>query len=251
MNGLDADHDRIAAEYVLGLLEPEELRRAEALLDRDEAFRAGIEAWRTHFASLDATAQPLATGDALWSRIEAGLVADATPETIPAARLTPLVVPDVRTSLRALWANLSFWRLAGLTGAAASLALAVGLGLIGSRPAPPILVAVLVTEANRPAAIVNAFADGHAELVSLEQIAVPPGRALQIWTLWDRARGPVSLGLLNQARTVQLGIRDIPRPGPNQLFEITLEPEAGSPTGRPTGRILFIGRARGAETQAL
>lgn len=247
MNGLDADQDRIAAEYVLGLLEPEELRRAEALLERDEAFRAGIEAWRTHFAALDATAQPLATSDALWSRIEAGLAMDTTAETISAARATPLVVPDVRASFRALWANLPFWRLAGLTGAAASLALAVGLGLIGSRPAPPILVAVLVTEANRPAAIVNAFADGHAELVSLEQIAVPPGRALQIWTLWDRARGPVSLGLLDQARTVQLGITGIPRPGPNQLFEITLEPETGSPTGRPTGPILM----KGLTSQAL
>jgi anti-sigma-K factor RskA len=30
---------------------------------------------------------------------------------------------------------------------------------------------------------------------------------------------------------------------PNQLFEITLEPYNGSPTGRPTGPILYIGRA--------
>ena len=27
-----------------------------------------------------------------------------------------------------------------------------------------------------------------------------------------------------------------------QLFEITLEPENGSPTGRPTGPILYVGR---------
>ena len=29
---------------------------------------------------------------------------------------------------------------------------------------------------------------------------------------------------------------------PNQLFEMTLEPEGGSPPGGPTGAILFIGR---------
>jgi anti-sigma-K factor RskA len=29
----------------------------------------------------------------------------------------------------------------------------------------------------------------------------------------------------------------------NQLFEITLEPEGGSPNGRPTGPILFKGNA--------
>jgi anti-sigma-K factor RskA len=32
-----------------------------------------------------------------------------------------------------------------------------------------------------------------------------------------------------------------PPPGPDQLFEITLEPAGGSPTGRPTGPILFKG----------
>ena len=31
--------------------------------------------------------------------------------------------------------------------------------------------------------------------------------------------------------------------GANQLFEITLEPYNGSPTGKPTGPILYIGRS--------
>jgi anti-sigma-K factor RskA len=30
---------------------------------------------------------------------------------------------------------------------------------------------------------------------------------------------------------------------PNQLFELTLEPKTGSPIGKPTGPIQFIGRA--------
>jgi anti-sigma-K factor RskA len=70
---------------------------------------------------------------------------------------------------------------------------------------------------------------------------VPPDRALQIWTLWDRARGPVSVGLIRQARSLQLNVIDLPRTGPDQLFEITLEPSSGSPTGRPTGPILMKG----------
>ncbi|MEG2631164.1 MAG: RNA polymerase subunit sigma-70, partial [Comamonas sp.] len=35
----------------------------------------------------------------------------------------------------------------------------------------------------------------------------------------------------------------IPGVQPNQLFELTLEPPTGSPTGRPTGPIHFIGRS--------
>jgi hypothetical protein len=42
-------------------------------------------------------------------------------------------------------------------------------------------------------------------------------------------------------RMVSLRLEGLPAPGPNQLFEITLEPATGSPTGRPTGPILMKG----------
>ena len=70
------------------------------------------------------------------------------------------------------------------------------------------------------------------ELVPLESIEVPHNHALQIWTLWDRAVGPRSVGLVHQAHSVRLNLENLPNPGPNQLFEITLEPATGSPTGR-------------------
>ncbi|KQO56540.1 hypothetical protein ASF24_18755 [Methylobacterium sp. Leaf86] len=74
---------------------------------------------------------------------------------------------------------------------------------------------------------------------------------MQLWTLWDQARGPVSLGVLPPGGAIRLPPERLEAIGDGQLFEITLEPEAGSPIGRPTGRILFIGRAKGAATQAL
>ena len=46
---------------------------------------------------------------------------------------------------------------------------------------------------------------------------------------------------MNQARTLTLSLKDLPPPKPDQLFELTLEPATGSPTGRPTGPILFKG----------
>lgn len=103
----------------------------------------------------------------------------------------------------------------------------------------PVLLAVLMTAATRPAAVVDAFVDGRAELVPPEPISVPPGKALEIWTLRDRARGPVSVGLLGQARSVPLRLDGLPKPGPNQLFAITLEDAKGLPTGRPTGPALM------------
>ena len=62
-----------------------------------------------------------------------------------------------------------------------------------------------------------------------------------MWTLPSRERGPVSVGLMSRAQTLQLSLKDLPAPKPDQLFELTLEPATGSPTGRPTGPILFKG----------
>jgi anti-sigma-K factor RskA len=131
---------------------------------------------------------------------------------------------------------------------AAALLLAAALGYFAQdRASKPVLIAVLLAEGSaQPAAVVSAYRDGRIELAPLQPIEVPPDRALQVWTLWDRAVGPKSVGLLDQARSTRLTTEGIPATGPKQLFEITLEPRNGSPTGRPTGPILMKGLAETA-----
>ena len=72
---------------------------------------------------------------------------------------------------------------------------------------------------------------------------MPAERALQLWTKADGWSGPVSLGLVKPGQAVEVKLDKLPQVEPNQLFEITLEPRTGSPIGRPTGPILYIGRA--------
>jgi anti-sigma-K factor RskA len=234
------EHERLAAEYVMGLLDGAERHTAERLSEDDVDFQAAVARWQAQLTELDATAAPVAPGDELWSRIETGL--DRAPSPLRVEDPAPPVLPSPRAAFAALWCSLRFWRIAGIAGAFASLVLALGVGLLATRAArEPVLIAVLLTQQNRPAAVVNAFANGNAELIPLEAIPIPSGRALEIWTLWDRAQGPVSIGLIDQARTVRLNVGNLPRTGPNQLFEITLEPATGSPTGRPTGPVLMKG----------
>jgi anti-sigma-K factor RskA len=233
------DHDRLAAEHVLGTLEGDEARRAERLLESDRGFAAAVARWQDRLADLDRTAAPVPAPERLWQRIEA----DLAPRRAPApASPPPEIVPDPRSVFTALWRSLRFWRLASLAGAAAAVVLAVGLAVLsGQRARTPVLVAVLLTEANRPAALVNTYADGRTVLVPLEGLTVPPGKALEVWTQVDPARGPVSVGLLDRAYTMRLRLDQLPRPGPNQFFAISLEPATGSPTGQPTGPVLMKG----------
>ncbi len=240
------DDDRLAAEYVLGLLEGEDAKRAERLAVEVPSFQASVERWRMRFSEFDEAAPPSSPSTEVWRRIEASMGEQtAQAERRAAAPRSPSTqVVSGGSALRAIWSNLAWWRGIGMAGAFASVILGVGLSLaIRAGNRTPVLVAVLLSDTNRPAAVVNAFADGRTELVPLEAIPVPQGRTLQVWTLWDRERGPVSVGLLDAARSAALTLQGLPKPAPNQLFEITLEPVGGSPTGRPTGPILMKGNA--------
>ena len=229
--------DRIhAAEFVLGLLEAEARAATERRLTSDPAFEREVAAWQKHFAVFDDTADAVVPTDELWRRIEAGMGAAAPAPQVPATGM-----------LRRFWNSLGALRIAALSGVAAAFAFAV-VATVTVRHAQevaarkPIYVAILVDDATRQAgAVVNAFADGRVEMIPLVDMTVPAGRALQVWTLWNREIGPRSVGLLDRARATPLDLERLPTTAADQLFEITLEPSGGSPTGRPTGPILYKG----------
>ena len=58
---------------------------------------------------------------------------------------------------------------------------------------------------------------------------------------WTGHEAVLELAPLTRATT--LAGPDLPVPADAQLYEITLEPEGGSPTGRPTGPIIAKGLA--------
>ncbi|WP_164081749.1 anti-sigma factor, partial [Stenotrophomonas maltophilia] len=70
---------------------------------------------------------------------------------------------------------------------------------------------------------VEAHADGRIRVVPLQPMAVPEGRTLQVWTRWDVAVGPRSVGLMSAARDQVYQTTGMPVPAANQLYEITLE----------------------------
>lgn len=231
----DRDGEALAGEYVLGLLDGADRQAFERRMDEDDACRAAVEHWRRRLAPIDATAPAIAPSAGLWPRIEAGLGAAAIRRRAAVQALSPI------GRLQRWWGDLVLWRSAAFAGLAASILLGLGLlAALDRAGRQPVMVAVLMTEGNVAAAVVNTFADGRVELLPLQDIAVPDGRALEIWTLWDRAVGPRSVGLIDRARSVPLRLDSMPLRA-DQLFEITLEPRSGSPTGRPTGPIIAKG----------
>jgi anti-sigma-K factor RskA len=231
------EQDLLAAEFAMGTLEGEVLEHAERLVAEDPTFARDVEAWRQRLSALDRTAAPEKAADALWERIERSLDGlDDTRADAAVQKIAPRAA-----------ANQNFWKRCAVGGLAASLLLTAGLvTAVVTRPAEPVYVAVLLADDRRPGALVQIYEDHEVKLVPLQEFTIPPERVFQVWTLPTPQSAPVSIGLLSQARSIRLNLSDLPSPATNQFFEITLEPAGGSPTGRPTGPILFKGNA--AET---
>lgn len=238
----------IADDYVLGLLDTDELIKVEARIDSDTALQAAVASARERFLPLDLTAAPATVTGFLWTRIEQALPPQAAtapsqavstpgPGAVPgAAAVPPRPVANDNAAGR--------WRKATILSTAASLVLALGLSWSLLHQSEPMVVAVLLNAAGEPQAIVEDFGNDTASIRLLSDFTVPDDKVMQVWTLPTREMGPVSLGLLTQQNSTTLAGPGLPPPQDAQLYEITLEQTGGSPTGRPTGPILVKGFAK-------
>lgn len=227
------DRSVAAGEYVLGTLSDADRADFERALGGSAALRAEVAYWQDRLLSLTRHAAPADPAPGGWARIE--------------ARLSP-----ARRPRAPWWQRLALWQ--GLAGAGLAAALLLGSLLTLRLQAPPPeerFVAVL----QAPGGGGNGWlvevstrggAGGTLRLVPVagaQASQVPTGRTLQFWTKAPGANGPSSLGLVPVGAVTELPTSRLPALMPEQLFEITLEPAGGSPIGRPTGPVLFIGRA--------
>jgi anti-sigma-K factor RskA len=228
--------DALAGEYVLGLMTETERLAFEAQTDRDEAARNALRDAQERFAELDMTAPPAVAPAGLWARIAVDI--DQSEKIVP-------LRPAARRRTSATGTR--FWH--GFTAAAAAALVLAVIGFAAMRTfvvqTQPQLIVVLLDAQAQPGAIIEASYSGESiRVVPLTNINVPEGKTLQVWTLPSPQTGPVSMGLLEQARSKILSDFNLPPPQPQQLYEITLEQAGGSPTGKPTGPIIAKGFAK-------
>ncbi|MGC5781185.1 anti-sigma factor [Methylobacterium sp. NFXW15] len=248
------DRDVLAGEYVLGLLDAAATADVERALRLDADLARRVAFWEEQLLPASSALGKVEVDPAQWARIEQAL---ATRRQAPGRTAASAFKRLRRGMLRAAWRSPTLWRTT--TGLATAAALV--LAFLSSRMSAPVesptrYFAILQSrdalgQESGPGWLIQVAQNGTVRSLPLADVQPGSGRALQLWTLWDQARGPVSLGVLPPGGAIRLPPERLEAIGDGQLFEITLEPEAGSPIGRPTGRILFIGRAKGAATQAL
>jgi len=245
MSGTE-DRSALAAEFALGVLEGPELADARRLMDTDPDFAAMVEEWNGRLAPLSRFVPETAPPADLWARIEASVAAiQGTPgltepraagpngpgiaESPPGAA-TPAANDNVASRRR-----VRFWQ--ATTGLSLAVAASLALFLVVRPPVPQPSVAVLAPMQGAQAVLVATLdASGALTIRPNGTIAVPTGRDLELWSLPKGATRPTSLGVL-PAGGRQLTAR---LAADTQLL-VSLEPAGGSPTGLPTGPVLYGG----------
>jgi anti-sigma-K factor RskA len=233
MNYADPSHrerlERLAAEYALGTLP----RRARARLARaaraEPVIARAIEEWEQRLASLAAAVPGMTPPPRVWNRIVERLNL-AEGGSMPA---------------REGWqSRLAFWR--GLAAVGFAAAFALGVALLMLKPAGPeqAVIAVLAGQDGKPAMIASAGrADRFLLVKAVGAAPVESGKSLELWML-PVNQPPRSLGVLPSGALVR-----VPLAAPSEAalagipaLAVSLEPAGGSPTGLPTGPVLYSGR---------
>ena len=220
--------EALAAEYALGTLQGRARRRFERSLKDDPALRTLVTQWQTRLAPLEAAIEPVRPPARVWRSIERRI--HSRPHGF----------------LRRLWDNLGLWRTVALTISAAALVLAVWLPTLA--PRAETMVVVMFDSASNPALTVSwrtaQKGEKRLRLRVIGHQTMAPDRAWELWMLPAGNRRPVSLGLITTDETQSLVV-------PRQLADainaaqglaMSVEPKGGSPTGLPTGPVLYQGR---------
>jgi anti-sigma-K factor RskA len=209
--------DALAVDFILGAMRGAARRRFQQLIMAKPAVRQTVWRWEQHLNPLAESLPATTPSPAVWQRVQqrlGWLVEDAKPQR-PAAR--------------------PFWPALAL---AASLLLVVVLlkPMLSSVPQQDIAVIQsqdakawwLISKAERKLTVKATTAVGEQQLNDYE-----------LWMLPANGAAPVSLGLLPQQGEQLLDWPAAAEGIAIAALAVSLEPRGGSPTGAPTGPVLF------------
>ena len=222
--------DKLAAEYVLGTLRGRARARFESLLRYDPSLRRTVAVWEERITPLAYAATGISPPARLWQAIERRIAG----------------APRDKSG----WAGIAFWRGLAVTSTAFALMLAAFIG-VAPRPEPSLaMVAVMNDNKGQPALVVSwppmkAMRDPYVRIkVVQEHPTMASGTAWEMWMLPGGTAAPVSMGLIGIDRDQVMKIAPAlaGRMGEAWGIAMSVEPAGGSPTGAPTGPVIFKGQ---------
>lgn len=221
---------RLAAEYVLGTLTGRARRRFESWMADSYNVRSAVWHWERQLSPLAEATGSVQPRPRVWDQVLERTGAKAAREVA-----------------RVPWfERLGLWRGLSLVATAAALVLAVLLARTPTEVVTPPAqqyVAVVNGEQSQPLWLVRAdLQQGRLAIRSINATAPATTNSYELWILPAGGAAPRSLGLLpTGTASVDAVLPAELRPllASAQGLAVSLEPAGGSPTGAPTGPVLY------------
>ena len=215
----------LAGEYVTGSLSGGARRRFERLLEDDPSLRGEVEGWQTYLYQL----------------------VDLLPEHAPPIgvweKLASRIVPD-EPGIGGLWDSLPLWRCASMLAGACAILLVIGIWMHRDGP-KPIDYHVVVADQDQRAAwlITTELGLETLEVRTLSDQTLGHEQSFELWLIVPSDGAPISLGFIPETGSTSLSLTptNIARFAHAAALAVSLEPAGGSPSGFPTGPVLYEG----------
>jgi len=215
--------EELAAQYVLGTLRGRARRRFERLCARNGQALDAVRRWEDRLVDLLAGVVPVAPSAVVWDQIRFRVRRDR--------ELRP----------KRVGATFGNWRFALAAGIAA-LAIAFGLWTGFRPPAAQPFASFWDQQQGQLWNIEAPRTRVELRIAAAENLRLDAARAYELWALPADGAAPVSLGLMPKSGRITLELNDAQRLALSRSLKIaiSLEPPGGSPTGAPTGPVLFV-----------
>ena len=214
-------HVLLSGEYALGLLTGAARRRYERLLMQMPGVRAELTFWEERFAAWNLKLAPVDPPGYLWWRILGQVRAEARPRNF------------------ALRNN--FWRSWAVAATVLLAIVAVSERFQNPLEPKPAELALVSDQQGKPLWLISVHPEAkRIDMKSVGNNTPPAGKSYELWML-PGSGNPVPMGLMNPTGLASETVSPelLAKLASAKGLAISLEPQGGSPTGQPTGQVLW------------
>lgn len=232
--------DQLAAEFVLGTLASSARQTVEKRLRQEPLLAERVQYWEELLADINQQLPPLAPPSELWDKIAQRLSGQARNSEAK----TFLAVANRKSA--SLFGG--FWR--GLSSGVvlASFVAALLWFSFGQRDSQfnMDMTAVLsstdaaVERQSNWLAAVN-LSTNQLQITRINATPVPSGKTMELWVIPKDGSAPIPCGLMDDVQQQLITVASSRMLLDAKALAISLEPAGGSPTGQPTGPVVYMG----------
>lgn len=241
----------LAADYAVGLMTLRVQRRFERLLELDPALRMEVVEWQKVLLGLTDNLPEQQVAERVWQAIQTQLGPETPPQTLGEAAIDigadapqKAEIPtakEAKNKVIPLRRKPSIRSWYAVAAAACVLAVTLLLGQVFEQDRQ-YASATLVASDQHAALSIKAYS-GYLQVEPLVLSSAQTNSSLELWAIAANGK-PVSLGLLPNNGRGQIDLSDVQRKllKTPVTLAVSLEPQGGSPTGLPTGPVLYQGQ---------